>query len=958
MEGRWEVGSLVRARGRDWVVQPGSVADMLVVQPLGGAEIERCGIDVTLEAVEPARFAWPGRGDIGDFAAGRLLRDAIGLGLRASSGPLRCVGHLHFAPRPYQLVPLLMALRQRVARLLIADDVGIGKTLEAGLIARELLDRSEIERFCVLTPPHLAEQWQVQLRDKLDLPVELVLRHTVGRLERGLRAGESLFDRHPFTVVSIDFIKGDRRRDDFLRAAPELVIVDEAHGVATGDARSRGQHHRHDLVARLAERKERHLLLLTATPHAGKADAFRSLLALLDPALAALPDDLSGEHHRRQREQLARHLVLRRRPDVERYLGTDTVFPRRVGERERAWAATPAWRQLLEAVWRQARQIVVEAEGSARHRQRVHWWAALGLLRAYSSSPPAAAASLRARCAAAAATSAEDADAIGREALLDASDEEWFSDADPGALPDDGAAGASDAEQAAQARQRQLLALARDIDALAGERDPKLQAATALVRELIDEGRNPILFCRFIATARYVAAHLQSALRKVEVAAVTGELVAEERHAAIARLASAERRLLVATDCLSEGIDLQHAFDAVVHYDLAWNPTRHEQREGRVDRYGQPNATVRTVLFLGRDNPVDGRVVEVLLRKHQQIRAALGISVPVPIDSEAVVEALFEGLLLRQASNDQLQLALDDVARSRQAEVERAFDEAERRERASRSLYAQHAIDAQQVQELASGIDAALGEGIEPLGFVERAARALGGRVQRRQGRLDLVTEGMAQGAREALGPLGRREALTLINGVAGPGETAIYRTHPLVAGLAAYVAGAALEGTLGGRTLSRAGVLRTDAVATRTTLLLLRLRLHLHLGRGAGARTLLAEEAMVAAFAGPPEAPRWLDDDAALRALLDAVPRDNVAKEQAALAIDRVAAAAEDVLEPALAELARRRAEALLAAHRRVRDAAGLTLGQVVAEPLLPVDVLGVWVLLPVPTAAGGGAS
>ena len=107
----------------------------------------------------------------------------------------------------------------------------------------------------------------------------------------------------------------------------------------------------------------------------------------------------------------------------------------------------------------------------------------------------------------------------------------------------------------------------------------------------------------------------------------------------------------MATDCLSEGVNLQEHFQAVVHYDLAWNPTRHEQREGRVDRFGQRYREVRAVTIYGADNGIDGIVLDVLLRKHEQIRKALGISVPVPDRSDDVVEAILEGLLLRDAAS-------------------------------------------------------------------------------------------------------------------------------------------------------------------------------------------------------------------------------------------------------------------------------------------------------------------
>src|SRR5512136_2950028 len=166
------VGSLVKARGREWVVLPESDDNLLVLRPLGGTEDEVTGIYRPLEKVEPASFDLPNPAQPGDYRSCRLLRDAVRLGFRSSAGPFRSFARIAVEPRPYQLVPLLMALKLDPVRLLIADDVGIGKTIEAGLIARELLDRGEVERLAVLCPPQLAEQRQVELHDKFYIQAE------------------------------------------------------------------------------------------------------------------------------------------------------------------------------------------------------------------------------------------------------------------------------------------------------------------------------------------------------------------------------------------------------------------------------------------------------------------------------------------------------------------------------------------------------------------------------------------------------------------------------------------------------------------------------------------------------------------------------------------------------------------------------------------------------------------
>ena len=153
---------------------------------------------------------------------------------------------------------------------------------------------------------------------------------SVARLERELpRQDLSIYEHYPHLIASIDFVKAERHRGPFLRYAPDLVIVDEAHGAARprGD-RERGQHQRHELVRALAADRERHLLLVTATPHSGIEESFRSLLGLLDPTLrAAPPGSIAAE-----RRRLLPHIIQRRRKDVERWLGAETPFPERVAE--------------------------------------------------------------------------------------------------------------------------------------------------------------------------------------------------------------------------------------------------------------------------------------------------------------------------------------------------------------------------------------------------------------------------------------------------------------------------------------------------------------------------------------------------------------------------------------------------------------------------------------------------
>lgn len=926
----FQTGALVRARGREWVVLPESNDELLLLRPLGGTNAEVAGVLTILEPVGPASFPPPDPTQAGDYHSARLLRDALRLGFRSSAGPFRSFASLAVEPRPYQLVPLLMALRMDPVRLLIADDVGIGKTVEAALIAQELIASGAATRLAVLCPPHLAEQWHAELRDKFNLEAALVLASTAGRLERSCSIGESLFDLHPHVIVSTDFIKSERRRNEFLRTCPELVIVDEAHTCAA-DAPGRAAHQRHELVRGLALDQNRHLILVTATPHSGKPEAFRSLVSLLDTSLETLPDDLSGPMHEGDRRRLAQRMVQRRRGDIRAYLQTETPFPERE-DLEEHYQLDVAQKRLFEKVLAFARESVRDDSGG-RHRQRVRYWSALALLRSLASSPAAAASTLRNRAATAGAEDITEVDVIGRQMVLDqgGGEDEATSDVAPGGDFDETADGLVS---------RRLKALAREAEALSGGVDAKLTKAVALVQELLGDGYQPIVFCRFIPTANYVAEHLRRQLPGVEVMAVTGELPPEERERRTQELGKEPRRVLVATDCLSEGINLQEHFDAVLHYDLAWNPTRHEQREGRVDRFGQPSRTVRVVTYYGMDNGIDQIVLRVLIRKHQAIRRSTGVSVPVPLEAEQVMEAVIEGVLARQGIGGSIdQLSLFGADEPQQQRLFGEWEVAAERERRSRTMFAQEGIHVEEVAREVVAAREASGDSADVARFVPLAVKVHGGLVQGSDPVLIDLGEAPVP-LREAAGTTRLKATF---EGRVRPGETLLTRSHPFVSGLAGYILDSALDPLLEGKA-RRCGVISTSLVSRRTTVMLVRNRFHLVVRTQAGERPLLCEDCATLAFEGPAAAAHWLDAETAAELLL-ATPDANVAPEQARYFLSQVL---EDLpaLSAHLESVARERAQELLASHSRVRRQTRA--GAVSVEPNLPPDVLGVYVYLP----------
>lgn len=948
LPGGFPPGVLVSARGRDWVVLPESSGNMLMVRPLGGIDEEVTGIRLDFESVTSSLFPPPVSERPGDNRSGRLLRDAVRLGFRSGAGPFRSFGRLAFDPRPYQLVPLLLALRQPVVRLLIADDVGIGKTVEAGLIARELLDRDEIRSLAVLCLPHLVEQWQAELKEKFHIDAVAVKPTTADRLERGCTLGESLFQRHRFTVCSLDFVKSDRWRLKFLQAKPDFVIVDEAHVCAGTGTESR--HQRHNLLDAIAREDDTHLVMVTATPHSGSENAFRELLSWLNPDFRNLPDDLSGSENVERRRAVARHLVQRRRADIRSYLG-ETVFPTRM-ESEVTYPLSKQGRALFDKLMKYSRELVKEP-GLEKWHLRVRWWSALALLRGLSSSPDAVAATLRRRAGVIDCETPEEVDRLGGHDLLDRDgDGDDPADMMPGA-------DLSDSLTESPAVRKRLLAFAKEAEALSGKNDPKLQSLIAMMGTLLKDGFHPIVFCRFIPTAKYVAEYLRKAYPGIGIAAVTGETVPEERKLQVDALLTENKRILVCTDCLSEGINLQEGFDAVVHYDLSWNPTRHEQRDGRVDRYGQRSSEIRVLTLYGSDNPIDGMVLEVLLRKHKTIRSSLGVSIPVPTDSEKVVEALFEALLLREertrekSGQGSLFDASELIPVAHQMAAE--WDNASAREKRSQTFYAQQTIKPEEVKAELDRVRDAIGAGVDVREFVIAMLRDHGGMVTEKSGVWNADLSRCPESLRDALDSEHLKFSFPDAPVVDVSEKVELFtRTHPQVERLAAWILNAALDPHDTDCVVRRCGTVRTTEVATRTTLLLLRLRFQLlH-----ESKRLLSEECRLVAFTGPAEAPNWLAAEEVQR-LLTINPTGNDPADVVKRNLDR-ALAGLPALQPELDKYAMAQGNALLEAHNRVRSAwsrdarrgpgLGKKSGVDSVEPQLPPDVLGVYVYIPDP--------
>lgn len=476
----------------------------------------------------------------------------------------------------HQLTPVLAVASGRATRLLLADPVGLGKTVEAGLVIRELDSRNLASRVLVLTPASLRDQWQAELHDRCRITAVVTDRQVLERRRRDAPPGLALFHPPGTHVVSVDLAKQPDALAALTAVVWDVLVIDEAHLVAGDSART--------AAARAIAARARVVLLLSATPHSGDPGAFRRLCSIgrlgEEPPIALIRADrpLDG-----------------RQPPVTR-----DVALRPTSAEQRA-------RQRLARYLR-----VVEGRGEAAGRL-----VGVVLRKRALSSAAALAASLR-----------------HRRAWLERRSEAGFQ----ARLPFDDAE-MEDGDTAQPSVLRALPALGDEerasLDAAitaaddATRRPVKVRMLASLLRRSRERA---IVFTEYRDTLVMLERELA---RHASIAVLHGGLARGERIAALTRFESGQARLLIATDVAAEGLNLQRSCRLVVHVELPWSPTRLDQRNGRVDRIGQARR-VHVWRLLG-DRRHEARVIDALSARVARIAeagldtsAALGTGAPAP----------------------------------------------------------------------------------------------------------------------------------------------------------------------------------------------------------------------------------------------------------------------------------------------------------------------------------------
>jgi len=620
---------------------------------------------------------------IGYVAAAAKVAEVLEGGTSASEGHvLLAPMESNVIPLPHQIRALSRAISGDRVRYLLADEVGLGKTIEAGLVMRELKLRGLVRRTLVVAPKGLTTQWVAEMQTHFNEQFQLVLSDDIGTLQRflpiddfrfkdfRLGAGSpiinawSLFDQ---VIVSLDSVKPmDKRRgwsaervaeynrsrfEDLITAGWDLVVVDEAHRMGG----STDQVARYKLGKGLAEAVP-YVLLLSATPHQGKTDAFHRLMNLLDGD--AFPDIESVS-----RDRVAPFLIRTEKRKAIDAEGNPLFKPRRTQMVPVQWESRHHLQQLLyEAVTDYVREGYNQA---LREKKRHIGFLMILMQRLVVSSTRAIRTTLERRLevlkdgerkASLRLDEFENGSEThdGFDELYDMDGQELLDELlkfNVAALQNEG-------------NQVEILLDAARKCEQAGP-DAKAEAIIERVYQLQADENEPdlkvLVFTEFVSTQQMLQEFLEA--RGVSVVTLNGSMNMDERTRAQDAFRE-QARVLVSTDAGGEGLNLQFCH-VIINYDIPWNPMRLEQRIGRVDRIGQPK-TVRAINFVFEDS-VEFRVREVLEQKLSVIFHEFGIDKTGDVLDSALVGELFEDVFASAFRNpDGIESSVDQtVARIR-----------------------------------------------------------------------------------------------------------------------------------------------------------------------------------------------------------------------------------------------------------------------------------------------------
>lgn len=520
----------------------------------------------------------------------------------------------------YQLDPVVRAIQMPRANLLIADDVGLGKTIEAGLVAQELIIRHRCRRILIVCPSSLQIQWRDQMRDKFGLDFRIVDSALMKELRRQRGIHVNPWVHFPRLITSTDFLKRDRPLRLFREVLPaqaealyprrfDLLIVDEAHNVAPPGGGRYAIDSLRTAAIRLLVPHFEHKLFLTATPHNGYPESFTALLELLDAqrfARGVQPD----------RKQLQVVMVRRLKQEMQNWDGSP-MFPSR--QLEAIAVEYPQAERQVHAALRRYTELRTKGVGDNVEKYATEFVLKL-LKKRLFSSPEAFLTTLTqhqnalvtARRRQAGSLSAKPTEGILRR-QLEQVEEEFADDEVYEAATDESIGNTSRLFRSLSPEEHQLLQeMLQWAEVAAQKPDAKATQLLNWLNSTIRPGgqwsnERVIIFTEYRATQKWLY-NLMAAEGLVQgdrLMTLYGGMNSDDREAVKAAFQAhpdvSPVRILLATDAASEGLDLQNFCSRLIHYEIPWNPNRMEQRNGRIDRHGQRSPSVQIYHFVGKN---------------------------------------------------------------------------------------------------------------------------------------------------------------------------------------------------------------------------------------------------------------------------------------------------------------------------------------------------------------------
>lgn len=586
-----------------------------------------------------------------------LLEQALGADALLAIQP----GRLYL--EPYQLVPVLRAIRMSRPRLLLADGVGLGKTIQAGLILTELVARRMANRILIVSPAGpLLEQWKLEMSERFGLRLTVIDRNGLEEVRRRQELGANPFDHLSLGLASIDFLKQESVLEQLERTTYDVAIIDEAHHcMDLGAAGEREDTQRRRLAAVLARQCDA-LLLLTATPHDGNDRSFASLCELLDPSLVNGKGELRGLRYRD-------HVVRRLKKHITNPQTGQSLFKERIVTPVPVRPSQPAHTHFVDLQRALLDLIAPELRRAFRARKYSDVLSFIALLKRSVSTVAACQRTLEVvanrfqRLVSAGAESQESRRQrlttlreyqrkLARFGALSAEEEQEQSLLEAEEL----AQRLADLQRAVRRGSHQLkqqtdvVAALDDLQQLAEDalpQDPKLDQLLALITAIrsAEPHANILVYTEYVDSQRAVVAALQGHVTG-GVITLSGLDPDADRKERTDLFRTQRDLILVSTDTAAEGLNLHERCHHLIHLELPFNPNRLEQRNGRIDRYGQ--AREPHVYYLYLANTFEERILLRLIAKYERQRALLTFvpnTLGITTASDAATERLLAGIM-------------------------------------------------------------------------------------------------------------------------------------------------------------------------------------------------------------------------------------------------------------------------------------------------------------------------